>query len=146
MTCLRRDTAQEAGKLTARISWYVIDERSPSARSFERKSDAGIAAQASSRNVVDRRSRRPVSEGIRPMPLCRLLAYLGYEMGTPIVGRAEAVNGPAMRRLVEARKQPASGKPRVEASQPAAQPAAKTDEGTKDMPAKDELKDNENPK
>ena len=67
-------------------------------------------------------------------------------MNTPIVGRAEAVNGPAMRRLVEARKQPASLKPRPEANKSATQPAARTDEGMKDMPAKDELKDNENPK
>ncbi len=38
------------------------------------------------------------------MPVGRLLAYLGYDMGTPIVGRAEAVNTPAMRRLIEPRK------------------------------------------
>ena len=28
------------------------------------------------------------------MPLGRLLAYFGYEMGTPIIGRTEAVNRP----------------------------------------------------
>ena len=41
------------------------------------------------------------------MPVGRLLAYLGYEMGTPIVGRTEAVNPSALRRIVEPRKQQA---------------------------------------
>ena len=46
------------------------------------------------------------------MPVGRLLAYLGYDMGTPIVGRTEAVNTPAMRRLVEPRKQQPAASPR----------------------------------
>ena len=138
---------KESGKLTARVTWYVIDERRPLREFFERNaSDAGMAARA----VFEKRRGQAIkearSEGVRPLELSRLLGYLGYEMNTPIVGRAEAVNGRAMRRLVEARKQPASRKPRVEASQPATQPAATTDEDMKDMPAKDELKDNENPK
>ena len=47
------------------------------------------------------------TDGIRPMPIGRLLNYLGYDMGTPIVGRTEAVNPSALRRIVEPRKQQA---------------------------------------
>ncbi|MBV8488077.1 MAG: hypothetical protein JO161_07340 [Planctomycetaceae bacterium] len=114
-------SGKESGQLTARISWYVIDERMPLREVYERKAaDAGVAAQA----VFEKRRGQVIkearSEGIRPLELSRLLGYLGYEMNTPTVGRAEAVNGPALRRLVEARKQPASLKPRPEAGKPAA--------------------------
>ncbi len=37
--------------------------------------------------------------GIRPMPIERLLAFLGYDMNAPVVGRAEAVDTNAMRRI-----------------------------------------------
>ena len=53
-----------------------------------------IAAAVRVREEVRRGDQGRPAEGIRPMPVGRLLAYLGYEMGTPIVGRAEAVNPP----------------------------------------------------
>ena len=37
---------KESGKLSARISWYVTDERMPLREVFEARTDAGLAAQA----------------------------------------------------------------------------------------------------
>jgi hypothetical protein len=135
---------RESGKLTARVSWYVTDERMPLREVFEaRNSDAGIAAQAAFEKRRGQAIKEARSEGIRPLELSRLLGYLGYDMGTPIIGRAEAVNRRAMRKLVEAQNQPATIKPQPGASKP----AAKADEGMKDQPAvKDEPKDSDNPK
>ncbi len=50
------------------------------------------------------------------MPLPRLLAYLGYEMGTPVVGRTEAVNSAALQRLVQPRRKAAEPKIETESS------------------------------
>ena len=124
---------KEQGKITARISWYVVDERAPLRDAFLSRSDASVAAQS----LFDKRKGEAIKEarleGIRPMPLSRLLAYLGYEMGTPVIGRAEAVNTPAMRRLVEPKKQLQP--------KPAAEPAA-----TKTEEPKPETKPEEPPK
>lgn len=37
--------------------------------------------------------------GSRPIDISRVLAYLGYDMNAPMVGRAEAINKKAMERL-----------------------------------------------
>ena len=99
---------KETGKLTARIAWYVTDERTPLREVFQGKSDASIAAQSKFERDRGEAIKAARTEGIRPMPVGRLLAYLGYEMGTPIVGRAEAVDPSALRRIVEPRKQQAA--------------------------------------
>jgi len=130
----------ESGKLTARDAWYVIDERAPLRERFEAKSDRAVAEQAKfevKRGQVIKQAR---AEGIRPMPIQRLLAYLGYEMGTPGIGRAEAVNQPALRRLIEPRKrahEPA--KPAADETKTAPEPdaAAAPADATKDEPKAD---------
>ena len=91
---------------------------------FLSRSDASVAAQSEFQKKYGQVIKEAHLEGIRPMPLGRLLAYLGYEMGTPIIGRTEAVNTPAMRRLVEPKKQAQPAQPKA-----AAEPAApKTEE------------------
>lgn len=95
---------KESGKLTAATSWYVIDERIPLRELYTGHSDATLAAQSQFEKKRGEAIKQAHLEGIRPMPIGRLLAYLGYEMGTPIVGRAEAVNAGAMRRLIEPRQ------------------------------------------
>jgi hypothetical protein len=117
-----------SGKLTARIAWYVIDERMPLRQLFLGRSDATLAAQSQFEKQKGEAIKQAHLEGIRPMPIGRLLAYLGYEMGTPIVGRTEAVNTPAMQRLVEPKQQgrpkaEAAPKPAAEAAEPADKPA-----------------------
>jgi len=127
--------AKAQGKLTARIEWYVIDDRAPLRESFLSRSDASVAAQSEFQKKYGQAIKDAHLEGIRPMPLGRLLAYFGYEMGTPIIGRTEAVNSPAMRRLVEPKKQ---AQPKAAAD--TAAPKTETDE------PKPETKDEQPPK
>ena len=114
---------KESGKLSARISWYVTDERMPLRDIFEAKTDAGIAAQAQFDKRFGQAIKEARAEGIRPMALGRLLAYFGYEMGTPVVGRTEAVNSAAMLRLIQPRKKAAEPKIETDSSKAAAEPA-----------------------
>ena len=117
------NSGKESGKLSARISWYVTDERMPLRDVFEARSDAGTAAQAQFDKRFGQAIKEARSGGIRPMPLGRLLAYFGYEMGTPVVGRTEAVNTPAMLRLVQPRKKVAEPKIETDSSNAGAEPA-----------------------
>ena len=111
---------KEQGKLSARIAWYVTDERTPLREQFQKKTDVTLAQQTEFQKKYGQAVKDARLEGIRPMPVGRLLAYLGYDMGTPIVGRAEAVNAPAMRRLIEPRKvgRPAAPAPESDTAKP----------------------------
>lgn len=99
------NAGKESGKLSALVAWYVTDdpkERPPLREVYEgNKSDNSIAAEA----MFQQRFGEVIKEarllGIRPMSLGRLLAYLGYDMNVPVVGQAEGVNAPALRRLTE---------------------------------------------
>jgi hypothetical protein len=131
---------KESGKLTARIAWYVIDDRMPLREVYQQRSDVTLAQQSEFQKRYGQAIKDARLEGIRPMPIGRLLAYLGYEMGTPIVGRAEAVNSPAMRRLVEPKKKvepkAESEATKAEAAKPEA--ATPAPEEPKDQPKADE--------
>jgi hypothetical protein len=128
------------GKLTARIAWYVTDDRTPLREVFQGKSDASIAAQSKFERDRGEAIKAARNEGIRPMSVGRLLAYLGYEMGTPIVGRTEAINPSALRRIVEPRKQQA---PKAEGDATKSE-APKPDDAT--APAPEEPKAEDTPK
>ena len=132
------DHGKESGKLTARISWYVTDERMPLREVFEARTDAGVAAQAQFDKRFGQAIKEARAEGIRPMPLGRLLAYFGYEMGTPVVGRTEAVNSAAMLRLVQPRKKAAEPKIETDSSKAGAEPANAKPEAEAAKPAKPE--------
>ena len=137
---------KESGKLSARISWYVTDERMPLREVFEARTDAGLAAQAQFDKLFGQAIKEARSEGIRPMPLGRLLAYFGYEMGTPVVGRTEAVNTPAMLRLVQPRKKAAEPKIETDSSKAGAEPANAKPEAGAAKPEPEAAKPEEEPK
>ncbi|MGZ3415064.1 MAG: coiled-coil domain-containing protein, partial [Isosphaeraceae bacterium] len=137
---------KESGKLSARISWYVTDERMPLREVFEARTDAGLAAQAQFDKRFGQAIKEARSEGIRPMPLGRLLAYFGYEMGTPVVGRTEAVNIPAMLRLVQPRKKAAEPKIETDSSKAGAEPANAKPEAEAAKPEPEAAKPEEEPK
>jgi hypothetical protein len=99
------EVGKESGKLTARIAWYVIDERMPLRERYSSRSDASLIELSEFQKRYGEVIKEARLNGIRPMPIGRLLAYLGYEMGTPIVGAAEAVNRDALRRLTAPRDQ-----------------------------------------
>jgi hypothetical protein len=136
------DHGKESGKLSARISWYVTDDRMPFRELFEARTDSGVAAQAQFDKRFGQVIKEARAEGIRPMPLGRLLAYLGYDMGTPVVGRTEAVNSAAMLRLTQPRKKAAE--PKIETdSKSAAEPAEAKPEAEAAKPEADAAKPEE---
>jgi hypothetical protein len=96
------DAGRESGKLTPRISWYVVDDpvkRPPLRDVYSKPSDETIAAQANFEKRKGEMIKEARNNGSRPIDISRLLSYLGYDMNTPIIGRAEAVNQPALDRL-----------------------------------------------
>jgi hypothetical protein len=98
------NSGRESGKLTAKVAWYIKDDRAPLRTVYESKSDASLTAQTQFQSRYGEVVKEAHQLGIRPMSLGRLLSYLGYDMGTPVIGRTEAVNEKAMRRLLEPRK------------------------------------------
>jgi hypothetical protein len=98
------NAGKESGKLSALVAWYVTDdvkERPPLREVYEGKSDSSIAQEVLFQQRYGEMIKEARLLGIRPMSLGRLLAYLGYDMTAPVVGRAEGVNAPALRRLSE---------------------------------------------
>jgi len=108
------DVGKESGTLTPRIDWYVIDDRMPLREVYSQKTDQSISRE----NALTKRKGEVIKEarlnGIRPMPIERLLAFLGYDMGAPVIGASEAVDSAAMRRITGRRT----------GTTPAAKPAA----------------------
>jgi len=104
---------RETGKISGRDAWYIIDERIPF-RNYENQKEDATPENA---EFVKRRSaavREARDNGVRPMPLERLLNFLGYDFHASIQGRVEAVDKEALKLL---------GRPRPEATKKAATPA-----------------------
>ena len=104
------DFGKETGKLTARIDWYVTDERTPLRDTYTQPSETTLSEQA----LFDQKRGEKIKEArlnsIRPMPIEKLLTYLGYDFAAPIMGRTEAVNNAALQKLTNPRRvnQPAA--------------------------------------
>ncbi len=122
---------KESGKLSPRIDWYVTDDRIPLQEVYRVRSEPQIADEGKLAKRVGEVTKEARADGIRPMPVERLLSFLGYDINTPVVGRAEAVNDRAIRRLM-APKHP--GQAAAKAATPAADATPKEDAGT-DEPA-----------
>jgi hypothetical protein len=139
------DLGKETGVLSPRIDWYVTDDRIPLRDTFAAKGQAVEVAQEALNKRVGAVIKEARLNGIRPMTIERLLAFLGYDMNTPILGRVEAVNESAMRRLTSPRRQTDMTKPAAPGGEPAVKPAPKpaASDEMKDEPAakKDEPKD-----
>ena len=91
----------EQGELTARSTWYVIDERDP-IRSPGNEQDVEELTEAreqfaQTRTEVIEKAR---SLGVRPLPIDRLLSSLGYSHGMLIPGQVEASDPRAIRELL----------------------------------------------
>lgn len=114
------DLGKETGSLSPRIDWYVTDERDPIRATFTHQSDSAVAQETKLKQRVGEVTKEARLNGIRPMTIGKLLAYLGYDMNESIIGRTEAVDQNAMRRLTEKRRVP-------EAQPKATAPAAKND-------------------
>ncbi len=104
---------KETGKLTPKIDWFVIDERTPLRDVYSRShgeaimKDDAMLAQRMGEVVKEARA-----DGIRPMPIERLLSFLGYDINTPVVGRTESINQRALNRLVAPKQYGTRRRPR----------------------------------
>ena len=113
------EVGKETGKLTPRIDWYVIDDRIPFHEVYNPRSEPNLLLKSQLEKRMGEVIKEARLDGIRPMPIGRLLNYLGYDINTPIVGRAENVNANALRRLT-------APKPQGEAAAKPATPSTAT--------------------
>ncbi len=138
------DLGKETGAIVPQIDWYVIDDRKPFRDIFAKQSDSALAAQAKLDKRVGEITKECRLNGIRPMTIGKLLAYLGYDMNSPIIGRTEVMDSSAMRRLTAPRRT-SEGQTKA-ATSPGTTKAADSDDAEmkKDEPAKkddaDEMK------
>jgi hypothetical protein len=104
------EVGKETGTLSPRIDWYIIDKRTPLRQVFNEKSAENETRKAALDKKMGEVIKEARANGIRPMLIERLLAYLGYDMNAPVVGRAEGIDNNAMRRLTGTRRpsQPAT--------------------------------------
>jgi hypothetical protein len=142
------DNGKEMGAITPRIDWYVIDDRKPFRDVFAHQTDSALAAQAKLDKRVGEITKECRLNGIRPMTIGKLLAYLGYDMNSPVLGRTEQSDPSAMRRLTSPRRAP-EGQTKPAATAPTPKTDAADDaEMKKDEPAakKEEAADDDQPK
>jgi hypothetical protein len=92
---------KETGKLTPRIDWYVIDDRLPFHEVYNSRSQSNLLNESQLQKRMGEVIKEARLDGIRPMPIGRLLNYLGYDINTPVIGRAESVNEKAVKRMIE---------------------------------------------
>ena len=98
------DLGKETGSLSPRIDWYITDDRMPLRDTYTGQS-AGIEVAQDKLNArVGAVVKEARLNGIRPMTIERLLAFLGYDMSTPILGRVEGLDNNAMRRITAPRR------------------------------------------
>jgi len=82
----------ETGKITPLTSWYIVDERDtlrPATFEARRQSGSEDKAFLDKKTAAIQLAR---SEGVRPMSIDRILAYLNYHYGAPVAGRVEAID------------------------------------------------------
>lgn len=126
----------ERGKITPQLDWYVIETNpSPFGTRQARNQDVGPAgagdenkndpttAEAESRDqaYLKRKSdaiKECVDNGIRPMPVTRLVAYLGYHPGQVLPGQPEAIDRNLSATLQQGKKKfvPSAARPTDDAA------------------------------
>jgi hypothetical protein len=108
------EAGKESGQLTGRDAWYVFDDRMPFVLEFKTGKEGTTLEQEEFIKKKSDAIKEARLLGVRPMEIGRLLTYLGYDYHAPVRGRAEAVDKPALRRLL-APKQRDQSKPAGEA-------------------------------
>jgi peptidoglycan hydrolase CwlO-like protein len=123
------EVGKESGKLTGRDAWYVVDDpkERPPFREVYAKTNVTAQENIDFLKKQTEAVREARLNGVRPMPIERLLTYLGYDMLAPVRGRAEAVDTQSLKRLLMPRQNP----DRPKAAEPKAEEPAK-EEAPKD--------------
>jgi hypothetical protein len=98
------ELGKESGVMSPRIDWYVIDDRPPLRDTYDAKSATTEVSQEKLNKRVGEVTKEARLNGIRPLPIGRLLAFLGYDMNAPVLGRPEGVDLKAMTRLTAPRR------------------------------------------
>jgi len=124
------DTGKESGKLSGRDAWYVVDTRMP-LRFVYGKNVVTATENSEFLRKQTEATREARLNGVRPMPLERLLPMLGYDFAAPVAGSAEAVDRGALKRLTSPRQDP---------NKPKAAPAEAKEETPKEETPKEESK------
>ena len=127
---------KETGKLTGADTWYVIDERSPlnvALHENPKSITANETAEFLKKQTEAIREAR--LNGVRPMPLERLLPFLGYDFFAPIRGRAEAFDLNNMKRVLMPRQGQGAAAPAPAPAQPKPEAAPKEETPKDEAPA-----------
>ncbi len=104
------EAGKESGKLTAKDTWYILDERMPLREVFGKYKEESTE----NKEFLQKKSeaqREARLNGVRLLPLERLLSYLGWRFTAPVEGRVEAYDANSMKTLTRARQAGAGAKP-----------------------------------
>jgi len=112
------DAGREKGKLTGSDAWYVIDERMPFREVYGKGKTVTANENAEFLKKQSEAIREARLNGVRPMPIERLLPFLGYDFLAPITGRAEAVDTTTLKRILAPRQESEGAKPAPEETKP----------------------------
>lgn len=118
-------TGRAAGKISGLSYAYVTDTRS-STVVFARKSAEPTKEDTQFLQAESEATKEARDNGVRPLPLEKLLNMLGYDYSAPVEGRREAANKGAIQELLKAKAaEPARRTPAPAAADPAATPEPK---------------------
>jgi hypothetical protein len=132
------DLGKETGVISPELDWYVIDDRKPFRDINTKQSDASLASEAKLSKRVGEITKEARLNGIRPMTIGKLLAYLGYDMSSPIIGRTEVSDPNAMKRLTSQRS---TAEGQAKPASPSAKLEGEAAETKKDTDAAETKKD-----
>jgi hypothetical protein len=125
------EAGRESGKLTGRDAWYVVDDPKvrPPFRDLYGKTGVTELETTEFLKKQSEAVREARLNGVRPMPLGRLLPFLGYTFGAPVVGRAEALDVKTLKQMTSPRQ---GGQKAKAATAAEAAPAEKPEEPAKE--------------
>jgi hypothetical protein len=81
------DVGQRSGTLSNRIDWYVTDNRVPLREVRSSNSERVVAERPDFQKRMSELIKEARLDGIRPMPIERLLSFLGNGTGSQAVGK-----------------------------------------------------------
>jgi hypothetical protein len=81
------DVAQQSGTLSNRIDWYVIDSRVPLREVRSSNSERVVAGRPDFQKRLSELLKEARLDGIRPMPIERLLSFLDNGTGSQAVSK-----------------------------------------------------------
>jgi hypothetical protein len=81
------DVGQQCGTLSNRIDWYVIDARVPLREARLSNSERVAEGRPDFQKRMSELRKEARLDGIRPMPIERLLSFLGNGNGSQAVGK-----------------------------------------------------------